>query len=385
MEHDDLRHLIALTFIDDFGPVTVNDLLRRFGSPRSVFLASPSELAQSTRLSKSSAVRIGKFDDWHRVDREIENAERMGVSFITVDDERYPPLLRHIYDYPPLLYMKGFLLKDDVNVAVVGSRRSTAQGRFNCDRLCRDLAIRGITIVSGMARGIDSAAHRGALSARGRTVAVLGTGIDVVYPYENKKLYEKIISSGAVISEYPFGTTPLPHNFPRRNRIISGMSYGVVVIEATEKSGSLITARTALEQGRDVFAVPGGIEMPTSRGTNGLIKSGARLIQDADDIISEILPQLERGFADPTNIDGSPERDETSGEVPEKTRQVMPMDGIPMDHRAVLDLLSDRPRHLDSLAGEVDTPINRLLDILLVLEMKGCVRQLPGKYFVVKE
>ena len=205
--------------------------------------------------------------------------------------------LLNIYDRPVFFYVLGRLDKEDVPLAIVGSRNASTYGRYTTDRISRELALRGITIVSGMARGIDSCAHRGALAAKGRTIAVLGSGLDVIYPPENKKLFAAISSNGAVISEFPLGTQPLSYNFPARNRIISGLSYGVVVVEAGEKSGSLITAKLAMEQGREVFAIPGTIDSASSRGTNSLIKQGAKLIENIDDILEDILPQLERSPA----------------------------------------------------------------------------------------
>ncbi len=393
MNEEDLRHLLALTCIDDMGPVTINGLLRRFESARHIFRASFSDLAAMAGVSTGLASRINGFDDWKRVDEELERARRMGTALIAADDDRYPPLLRHIYDYPPLLYLKGALEKNDINVALVGSRRATAQGRFTCDRLSRDLASAGVTVVSGGARGIDSAAHQGALAAGGRTIAVMGCGIDVAYPPENEALFEKIAARGALISEYPLGTLPLPHHFPRRNRIISGMSYGIVVVEAAEKSGSLITARMALEQGRDVFAIPGSIESHSSRGTNSLIKSGARLVQDSDDIINEIRPQVERILPSSMSPEGNPSE---TPDIPERPESAFPEQAAPPaekpqahtateDQQAILNLLGTDPVHLDQLVSRTDESINRLLDLLLSLEMTGRIRQLPGRYFVVKE
>lgn len=383
MNHDDLRHLLALTLIDDVGPVAVRRLRAFFGSPRAVFAASPSEISRASRIPPDRASRIGLFSDWERVDRELERAEKLGVSLVTPDDDRYPDLLRHIYDYPSLLYVKGELHPDETRLAVVGSRRATAQGLHTCDRLSRELALRGVTIVSGMARGIDSSAHRGALSARGRTIAVLGSSLDVVYPPENRKLSESIAAQGAVISEYPFGSAPLPHHFPRRNRIISGMSYGVVVVEAAGKSGSLITARMALEQGRDVFAIPGSIESGMSRGTNTLIQEGAKLVQGVDDILEEIRPQMEQGRQDYRGASGtgaesrpetagSPSGDDTAHESTE-------------EQGAILRLIGHRPVHIDNLVTQSGIAVDRLLDRLLILEMHGRIRQLPGCYFITQE
>jgi DNA processing protein len=224
----------------------------------------------------------------------LELINKNNITVITDRDESYPENLFNIYDRPPLLYIKGNLQKEDINIAIVGSRLASTYGKFITERISRELAMKGITIVSGMARGIDSAAHRGAIAAQGRTVAVLGCGLDIIYPPENKNLFSDIVQNGAVISEYPPQTQPLSAHFPARNRIISGISYGVVVVEAGEKSGSLITARLALEQGREVFAVPGSIDSVGSRGTNKLIKQGAKLIENIDDILEDILPQLDR-------------------------------------------------------------------------------------------
>ncbi|MDD5475800.1 MAG: DNA-processing protein DprA [Syntrophales bacterium] len=362
---------MALVFIEDMGPVTINALLSGFGSPRAVFSASSAERAMVSRISATASSGIEKFTDWKRVDSELEKASKMNVSLVTPIDEAYPDLLRHIYDYPPLLYLKGEPVHAELPLAIVGSRRSTAQGVYICDRISRELALKGVTIVSGMARGIDSAAHRGALSVRGKTTAILGSGLDVIYPPENRKLYEAICDNGTVISEYPFGTRPMAHNFPRRNRIISGMSHGVVVVEAAEKSGSLITARMALEQGREVFAVPGSIESGTSRGTNSLIKEGAKLVQNVEDILNEIIPQLDC----PGKIQPAVKPSGTENNGRPST------DSLCEEHLNILRLIGDTPVHLDSLTDRSNLSVNRLLDILLILEMRGHVRQLPGRYF----
>ncbi len=383
MHVEDLKYLLALTLIDDIGPVTVNGLVDAFGSARKAMSASPARLAAVRGVSATIAGRISTFRDWVRVDEELERAAKLGITLVTSGDDRYPPLLRHIYDYPPLLYVRGELNPDDICVALVGSRRATAQGRYTCERISRELALRGITVVSGMARGIDSSAHRGALAARGRTLAVMGSGLDVIYPPENRDLYEKIAEQGAVVSEYPFGSEPLAHHFPRRNRIISGMSYGVVVVEATEKSGSLITAHLALEQGRCVFALPGGIETQTSRGTNTLIRDGATLVQDVEDILCEIEPQVvvERPSAAPSGPDYDTTESTAANGKTGKSADEEPGD----DERELLRLIGDRPVHLDDLIDRCDVDINRILGMLLSLELKGMVRQMPGKYFVIKE
>lgn len=256
MDRDELKYWIALKWIDGLGNVGFRNLIEALGSPFSVFRASPHTLRTILGIGHKIASRIAAFADWQRIEREVETAERLNVSIVTCRDPLYPQDLLQIYDYPAYLYVKGTLVPSDVNVAVVGSRVASTYGKFATEKLCRELALRGLTVVSGMARGIDSAAHRGALAGKGRTIAVLGCGLDIIYPSENEKLFHDIVAYGTVITEFPFGTPPSGPNFPARNRIISGISLGVVVVEATYKSGSLITARFALEQNREVFAVP---------------------------------------------------------------------------------------------------------------------------------
>jgi len=373
MEYEELTHLIALTMIDNIGPVTTMGLVNAFGSPSSVFRASLDELAAIAGVSRRTATQIVTFGQWSRVEKEIAQARKTNVSLITMWDEHYPRLLRHIYDAPSLLYVKGEIGRNDINIGIVGSRNASPHGIFITDRIARALVMEGLTVVSGMARGIDSAAHTGALAARGRTIAVLGSGIDVIYPLENKKLFDKIASSGAVISEYPFATTPQGHHFPRRNRIISGLSLGVVVVEATEKSGSLITARMALEQGREVFAVPGSIDSSGSRGTNKLIKEGAKLVQDVNDIFTEILPEID--YSD---------RNVTAHENNEKN-DAPALPKLSPAEKKMIQHINNTPVHIDSVIEKSGIAVHEALTILLSLEVQGHITQLPGKYFVIKE
>ncbi|MCK9230213.1 MAG: DNA-processing protein DprA [Syntrophales bacterium] len=384
MDTDELRHIVALTLIDDVGPVAVRRLAAYFGSCRAVFSASSSEISRVSRIQPEAAARIGMFSCWKRVDEELERARKLGVDLVTPDDDRYPELLRNIYDYPSLLYVKGDLSGNEICLAVVGSRRATAQGLHTGDRLSRELALRGVTVVSGMARGIDSSAHRGALSVRGRTIAVLGSGLDVIYPPENTKLFESIVAQGAVVSEYPFGSSPLAHHFPRRNRIISGMSYGVVVIEAAAKSGSLITARMALEQGREVFAVPGSIESGMSRGTNTLIQEGAKLVQGVDDILDEVRSQVRQERHDPgeTSVDAVPSGPDPVDGIPHVDRTD---DESGKEQKAILRFIGGSPVHFDDLAEQSGIAVDRLLDRLLTLELNGLIKQLPGCYYINQE
>jgi DNA processing protein len=323
---------------------------------------------------------ISAFKNWDQIRRQMDLLDKMGADIITWLDERYPANLLNIYDRPAFLFVLGQLPDDMIPVAMVGSRNATAYGRFTTDRLSRELALRGITIVSGMARGIDSCAHRGALAARGTTIAVLGSGLDVIYPLENKKLFDTISQNGAVISEYPPGTQPVPYHFPARNRIISGISYGVVVVEAGEKSGSLITASLAMEQGRDVFAIPGTIDSAHSRGTNSLIKQGAKLIDTIDDILEDVLPQLERPSSRPTQrqqvmfSDTFSEKDMGKNNGP-----------LPPPFEEILKTLSEKTIHVDDIIAATGLPPANVLSMLITLELKGIIEQHPGKYFSLKK
>ncbi len=375
MSYDSLKYWLALKFIEDIGNVTYIHLLDAFGSPRDVFDAPADALTKVPRITKKIASAIKGFDNWEKVENEYDLAEKAKVTILPSRSPSYPRGLLNIYDYPPLLYVKGTLSEEDIYIAVVGSRMASTYGKFTTERLCRELAFKGITTVSGMARGIDSAAHRGSLSGNGRTVAVLGSGIDVIYPPENEDLYEKIAANGAIITEFPFSTLPKGPHFPARNRIISGMSLGVVVVEANEKSGSLITARTALEQGREVFAVPGSIDSPGTKGTHKLIREGAKLVENVYDVLEEVLPQIEeRGDFLPS----------------EESTESVPVSGPDYDtlgktERQIVDLLEKKPQQIDSIITKSGCAANDVLDTLLSLELKGYVEQLPGKHFKLKE
>lgn len=371
MASTDIKYWLALKFVDGLGNIGFKNLIRMFGSPRAVFEAPVAEIQRVPRISQKAARHIRDFDGWPQVEREMETAERLGVSLITADSPHYPRLLLNIYDFPPVIYTKGTISTTDISLAVVGSRTASTYGRFTTERLCRELAMEGITIVSGMARGIDSAAHRGAIAGRGRTIAVLGTGLDVLYPPESKELFEQISEGGAVVTEFPFGTQPLAANFPTRNRIISGLSLGVVVVEAGEKSGSLITARLALDQGREVFAVPGSIDSPGTKGTHRLIREGAKLVESTRDILEEILPQ----------VNHHTELPEPGTYVSDSRR----FDDLGIDEQAVLKALGNKPLHVDALTDKTGYEVRDLLQILMSLELKGYVTQLPGKTFIIKE
>jgi|Deesub1362A_J573_1020465.scaffolds.fasta_scaffold00317_12 DNA processing protein len=362
----DLKYWVALNLLSSIGPVLARRLVSVFGDPENVFHMDPHELMKMGSIGEERARQITGFRDWDRVEREIEAVHRSGVRLVTIRDEDYPDGLRQIDDAPIMLYMKGEIRDSDkYAIAMVGSRTPTYYGVQVAERISHDLAERGLTIVSGMARGIDSVSHRGALKAKGRTIAVLGSGIDVPYPRENRGLMDEIASSGAVISEFPMGTLPDKGNFPRRNRLISALSLGVIVVEATGNSGSLITANYALDQGKEVFAVPGNITSKRSKGTNDLIKKGARLIEGADDVIEELRPQL-AGII----------REHGPG-----VQGLMPQ--VTEEEEAILRHLGCEPRHIDDIVRESRLSINKALSLLLALELKGIVKQMDGKNFII--
>jgi DNA processing protein len=341
----------------------IKALLDRFGTPKRVFKASQRELARVDGIGEGLAGVIKETDVRGKVNRELKLIEEFNVSLVTIKDQSYPKNLRQIYDAPPLLYVRGSLEpRDDLAISMVGSRLATNYGRTVTERIAGDLARHGVTMVSGMARGIDSAAHRGSLSVGGRTIAVLGCGVNIIYPRENRHLFEEIMAHGAVISEFPMSTPPEGMNFPRRNRIISGLSLGVVIVQASARSGSLITARLALEQNRDVFAVPGNIGMARSQGTNRLIKQGAKLVESAEDILEEVLPRFQHQGTTSEDRDFSLEEEE----------------------ERVFFLLEDEPIHIDSIIAQTRMAASRISSILLQLELKGLVQQLSGKRFVKK-
>jgi DNA processing protein len=370
MNDDILKYWIALKSIPGVGNVIFPALVDKFGSLPAVFAASVSQLNEISGISRETAKAIAGFNGWDKVKVELELVAKNHINIITYHDDLYPEKLLNIYDRPPYIYVRGNLNKADVNIAIVGSRLASTYGKYTTERISRELALKGVTVVSGMARGIDSAAHRGAMSAHGRTLAVLGSGLDVIYPPENKKLYADIVQNGAVISEYPLGTPPRSSNFPARNRIISGMSYGVVIVEAGEKSGSLITARLALEQGREVFAVPGSIDSAGSRGTNKLIKQGAKLIENTDDILEEILPQIER-----SNV-LKPVCASASEDILDEN-----IESLSVPEQKIIGFVSKKRLHIDDLISLSGLPSADTLSALTTLELKGFIQQHPGKFF----
>jgi DNA processing protein len=292
------------------------------------------------------------------------------VTIVTCLDDSYPPSLREIADAPIVLYAKGKLpAPDSMSMAIVGSRKASLYGLSNAHTFAMRLAELGFTIVSGLARGIDTAAHNGALKARGITVAVLGGGLANMYPPENRKLADDICEAGTILSEFPMETPPVPYNFPRRNRIISGLSLGVIVVEAAQRSGALITADFALEQGREVFAVPGKIDHPASQGVHNLIKQGAKLVTSVDDILEDLQPQVTACLKAGAQPVGST-----------RNIQAVPME-LSQQERQIYDHLSDRPVHIDELTQQCGSTVP-VMSVLLQLELKRLVKQLPGKLFM---
>jgi DNA processing protein len=355
---------VALSFVDGLGKISYRTLIRKFGSPGRVFQASIKDLERLEGLRLKVIKGIKGFNQAARVENELALMRKHQVTLVTFLDNNYSSNLLNIYDPPPFLYVKGELRKEDkVAVAVVGSRFASHYGKLVTERICHDLALEGVTVVSGMARGIDTSAHRGALSAKGRTIAVLGCGIDVNYPAENKKLREEIAKSGALVSEFRMSTSPASSHFPVRNRIISGLSLGVVVVEASHRSGSLITARLALEQGRDVFAVPGSIGSLRSRGTHKLIKEGAKLVEDTQDIFDELLPQI-RGCSRLSDAQ------QGKGEL------------VSEEARNILELLEQGQLQIDKIISGTGLSSSQVSTTLLDLELQGLIKQLPGKVFV---
>ncbi|WDT74276.1 MAG: DNA-processing protein DprA [Candidatus Manganitrophus sp.] len=354
------RSWLALKRVTGVGNVLYRRLLDRFKTPDAIFAAGEEALQTVAGVSLDLAKAICCFSAFDQVDREIEKLDALGVTLLSLQDPDYPPLLAAIYDPPPFLYVKGDpQTANPYPVAVVGSRRASHYGKTVAERLSRELAEQGVTIVSGFARGIDTIAHQAALAAGGRTIAVLGCGIDQIYPPEHRSLSEEVAEQGLILSEFPLGTPPDGRNFPQRNRIISGLSLGCLVVEATLESGSLITARCALEQGREVFAIPGSILSETTAGTHQLIRSGAKLVERVEDILEEILPQVRR--------------------VPRESAFAPVLEG---EEKKLYDLLGFEPKHIDQLIHESTLSIAVVSGLLLALELRGIARQLTGKFYV---
>lgn len=361
---NDKSYWIALNMVDGIGSITYRKLIEHFGTPERVFSAAFDELIGVDGIGKNTANSIKSFNMEEKVKEELNKIEKSKIAVLTIDDKKYPSNLKTIFDPPPVLYVKGDLTESDtIAVAVVGSRLPTIYGKLVAEKISKGLAETGITIVSGMARGIDSIAHKSAIEMGGRTIAVLGCGLDIIYPPENYKLVNDIVSHGAVISEFPISTNPDKMNFPQRNRIISGLSLGVAVIEAAEKSGSLITAGHAIEQGREVFAVPGNINSAKSHGTNRLIKMGAKLVEGVNDIIEEFSPAVR------TSLKSLEKRENKDYD-------------LTADEKFIFSLIDAESKHIDTIIERSSLPVGVVSGILAKLELKGLIKQLSGKLFV---
>lgn len=358
---EEIRYCMALTEIKDFGPVLIKKLILKFGSAKHIFDADLTEIASVEGIGKERAKNLKNFDRWDSVDKTLKLCEKRGIKIFSFNDPHYPELLKEIHDPPPILFCRGEIKPEDHRaLAVVGSRKPTEYGRKVTERIASELASAGITIASGLARGIDSIAHASAISQGGRTIAILGSGVSFIYPPENRALAEKILKNGALLSEFLPDEGPKKENFPRRNRIISGISIGTLITEAGINSGALITARFALEQGREVFAVPGNITSKNSEGTNLLIQKGAKLVTGIKDIVEEIghfIPSLKesnfKSWYDAVEVDE--------------------------EEKAILNILNDAAT-IDELILKSGMDIVKILNILLKLEIKGLVTKIEGRY-----
>ncbi|MDX2227767.1 MAG: DNA-processing protein DprA [Verrucomicrobiae bacterium] len=356
---------IVLNLISGIGPVRVRRLLEHLGEPQRILQTAPRDLERIAGIGPETARAIADWEQSVNLKGELDSAQNAGVTILTADDADYPENLREIHDPPLVLYMLGKMDSRDVrSIGVVGSRETSHYGTETAKRLSYQMAFNGIPVISGLARGIDTAAHQGALAAKGRTVAVIGSGLGEMYPPENEPLARKIIEGGgAVISEFPMGMKPQPQNFPMRNRIVSGMSIGTLVVEAGLRSGALITARMALDQGRTLFAVPGRIDSPRSKGTHALIKEGAHLVEEVEDVIRPF------GFLFPP------------GSLPENPSSAPSAPGLSESESVLYGLLEGGDLHMDVLIEKSGLSAPVVSSTLLALELKKIIRQLPGRHF----
>jgi DNA processing protein len=358
------KYWVWLSSVPGVGSKSSMNLIKHFGSAENVYQCSYSELMASGLIREQIVRSISEHRNIEGIDEYLKIVKENGIKVYTIHDSEYPENLKNIYDPPPILYVKGELIREDtLAVGIVGSRKASDYGLKAAQRIASRLAELGITIVSGMALGIDSAAHKGALMSKGRTIAVFGCGLKHVYPMSNYNLSNEILKSGALISEYPFDTEAFPAQFPARNRIISGMSLGVIVVEAGEKSGSLITADFALEQGREVFAVPGNISSPNSKGTNALIKSGAKLVSKIEDIIEEL--NLKIIYREESNINNNVDLD------------------LSIEEARILAFLREKGGDKDEILAVTSLQPGKAMAALTKLEIKGLVQQTGGIYLLI--
>jgi len=368
------RHIeawLTLHLAPSLGSTSCRKLVEHFGSPERVLSATASQLKEAASRVRQKAIAAlcgdGKEGLGLAARQELERAEELGIEFFTIDDPRYPVLLKNIHDPPIILYVLGNTeALEGRGIAMVGSRAATHYGRDVAGQLAEGLARQGFTIVSGMALGIDTESHKGALAAGGRTIAVLGCGLDVIYPPSNQLLYKQISESGAVVSEYPLGTEPDNFRFPARNRIISGLSLGVVVVEATKRSGSLITANHALEQGREIFAVPGRIDSMKSAGSHTLLQEGAKLVLNINDIIEELAPTMQI---------------QPAAGLSQAAKNSASMEGLSPEEEKIYGFLEVYPSSIDEIIRQSGFTPQKANELLLMMELKGIVESLPGKSY----
>lgn len=388
---DETRSFIHLNLMKGIGIKAVQTLLSVFGTAHRVIQATPAELKKIEHLSPAACEGLTRKQLYYPLERELELIQEHGCHVITLSDAAYPACLKEINDPPLLLYLRGDLTPEDaLSISFVGTRRTLEYGRKVSYRLSYQLTQRGFTIVSGLARGVDTAAHRGALEAGGRTLAVLGNGLSRIYPPENEELATQVEASGALISEFPLAMEPMPSNFPRRNRIISGLTFGTVVVSAPNHSGALITARLAAEQGREVFAVPGEIFSHDSVGAHRLISEGAKLVTSVDDLLNELpryLLDAVTPAASAPNPDALESEDPAAAIKPQPAPAaqapvaVPPPPDLTPDQKAVFTAIEDPASHIDTIVRTTQLPISTVSSMLTILELKGHVQQLPGKMF----
>jgi len=358
-----LKYWLAWNKIPDIGPKRFYKLLKYFGSADIAWQAKSGEVLKILNLNPKISSRI--FEDKSNInpEQELDLIYKHKADVLTVEDALYPENLKTIHYPPPILYYKGTIAETDKNsISIVGSRKATYYGKMVAEKLSKDLVLAELTVISGMARGIDTAAHKGALSVNGRTIAVLGCGVDHIYPPENRRLAQEIQESGAVISEFPFSTLPERQNFPRRNRIISGLSLGTVVVEAAEKSGALITADFALDQGREVFAIPGNINSPLSNGSHNLIKQGAKLVNNYQDILEEIHMAITQKTA---------EKDMAVKDI-----------SLTAEEKVIYEIITKEPTQIDEIIKASNISAGKVSEILLNLELKDLIKEIEGKRFI---
>ncbi|MFQ6035784.1 MAG: DNA-processing protein DprA [Sedimentisphaerales bacterium] len=368
---------LKLIRAEGVGPTTFAKLIKYFGSADKALGASVSGLAKINGIGFKTAEQIAATRDKFDVTGELELADKLSIWIINIEDKRYPPVLKQIYDPPPVLYIKGNLTRqDNLAISIVGTRRCSLYGQEQASRLAHLLASAGFTIISGMARGIDTAAHHGALSADGRTIAVQGCGLANIFPPENKKLFELIAESGACISELPLRYEPLSENFPPRNRIIAGLSLGTIVIEAGLNSGALITARAALENNREVMAVPGKIDSPVSKGSHQLIKQGAKLIESVEDVMEAL------GYIGEQLQSCAAAAAQKASERVEAPLFDASQFNLSSDEKMIYDCLEKEPLHVDQIITDTNLPPGSINAGLISLRLKGLIKQLPGNLFL---